>query len=422
MPSKSAVSRVLEIGGLRVDKAALQAHVMRPQNVVGVVSDPAFEPIAKSPKYNFTFAAGLLHELDVQGFGLTLQTALQNKVAGYVVRLQQGNNMILSEEWNWAQIPADGSEAWNGNVRMHVASCSKLITAMAMTRILNERQISFGTPIIGFLPTYWVKGPNINKITFRNLMTHTSGFDNGKDPTPCDFEFMKAKVAAGVQNIGTFNYQNMNFGLCRILLTTVLGEIAPGTEFGPAIIGASNDVAWDYLTIQFHAQYVQNYIFAPAGVSGATLDHPATDALAYDFPVTGKGWNSQELATMSGAVGWHMSAEEFLLVMKAFRRRGVIMSAAQAQEMLDNLFGIEEKVSTPIGPYYRRKGYWQGTGVKVEQSLVLFLPQDMELAVFVNSPIGPTPLEGVVFEALMSNLPFRDSALQRSSFIPPKLK
>ena len=94
-----------------------------------------------------------------------------------------------------------------GNVRMHVASCSKLITAIAMTRILNEKQISFDTPILAFLPTYWVKGPNIDKITFRNLMTHTSGFDNGNDPTPSDFEFMKAKVSAGVQNIGAFNYR-----------------------------------------------------------------------------------------------------------------------------------------------------------------------------------------------------------------------
>ena len=80
--------------------------------MVGVVSDPGFVPIAKRPKYNFTFVAGLLHELDVQGFAKSLQVALQDKVAGYVVRLQQGNNMILSAEWNWAQTPADGSEAW----------------------------------------------------------------------------------------------------------------------------------------------------------------------------------------------------------------------------------------------------------------------------------------------------------------------
>jgi hypothetical protein len=205
----------------------------------------------------------------------------------------------------------------------------------------------------------------------------------------------------------------MNFGLCRILLTTILGEIAPGTQFGPTIIGAPNDVAWDFLTIQFYAQYVQNYVFSPAGVLGATLDHPAADALAYDFPVSGKGWNSQGLATMSGGIGWHLSPEEFLGVLKAFRRGGVIMSAAQAQGMLDNMFGIEERGSTPIGPYYRRKGYWQ-SGTKVEQSLVYFLPQDMELAVFVNSPIGPTkePLEPVVLGALMANFPVNEAALR----------
>ena len=45
-----------------------------------------------------------------------------------------------------------------------------------MTRTLAAHNLPASTPIIDYLPTYWAKGPNIDKITFAELMTHTSGF------------------------------------------------------------------------------------------------------------------------------------------------------------------------------------------------------------------------------------------------------
>jgi len=298
---------------------------------------------------------------------------------------------------------------------MHVASCSKLITAIAMTRILNERQMSYDTPIIGFLPTYWAKGPNIDRITFRHLMTHTSGFDNGTN-SASDFEFMKSRVAAGVTAVGGFKYENMNFGLCRILIATILGDVPLGAIFSFPIIPDSNDVVWDYVTINSYMQYVQNYVFAPSGVTGPTLDHPSTDALAYDFPVSGNGWNSGDLTTMSGGAGWHMSADDLLCVMRTFRRKGSIMSPSQAQTMLDDGFGIDFATASPIGTVYMKKGYWQDASkMRVEQSLAYVLPRDMELVVLVNSPVGSSgqPIESIVNTAYLSNLSMRDSLLRR---------
>ena len=58
---------------------------------------------------------------------------------------------------------------------MHVASLSKIVTAIAMTRLLGEAGIPPSTPIIDYLPGYWVKGPNVDQITFADLLTHTCG-------------------------------------------------------------------------------------------------------------------------------------------------------------------------------------------------------------------------------------------------------
>src|SRR3569833_1514708 len=99
----------------------------------------------------------------------------------------------------------------------------------------------------------------------------------------------------------------MNFGLCRILLSTITGVLSTNAVFNIPFLSNFNDLVWDFATINGYSAYVNAHVFAPAGVSGPSLDHPNPDALAYNFPVNGNGWNSGNLASMSGGAGWHAS-------------------------------------------------------------------------------------------------------------------
>ena len=80
------------------------------------------------------------------------------------------------------------------------------------------------------------------------------------------------------------------------------------------------------------------------------------------------------------------------------RRRNTIVPATTAQYMLDNGLGIDQAVDTPAGKIYNKNGRWATECVgdtqdcKTEQSVAYFLPNGMELAIFVNSPIGPEEL------------------------------
>ena len=185
----------------------------------------------------------------------------------------------------------------------------------------QRQQLAYDTPIVGFLPSYWVKGPHVNTITFRQLMTHTSGLGiAGKSDS--DFELMKNRVAAGgAATPAPYMYQNMNFGLCRILIATINGNIAPGTIFNLPFISNSNDLLWDLITISVYTQYVQDHVFAPAGVSGPTLDHAAGDALAYSFPVQAAGWNSGDSEEHERRSGLAHVTDDMLTVMGTFRRK-----------------------------------------------------------------------------------------------------
>ena len=89
------------------------------------------------------YPAGLVH------VGMTaVARALTDQCAGYVLELRQNGAQIASQAWNYAiNGSAEGqrvsppavlpSLAWDTGIRMHVASCSKMITAIALTKLLS---------------------------------------------------------------------------------------------------------------------------------------------------------------------------------------------------------------------------------------------------------------------------------------------
>ena len=373
--------RVTLPSGFSFDRTAANAHVMQPAHTQGVISSRGLEEGTRlKPQIA---PAGVTLGFNTDGFVAALNAALADNTAGYVMQLRQHGQPITSAQVNLAKRPSDGSESWSQTVRMHVASVSKLITAIAMTRTLAAHNLPASTKIIDYLPTYWTKGPNIDKITFAQLMTHTSGFRvNGSDMS---FPTMKALIGGGVTsaNLGVYSYQNTNFGICRILLPVMNGAIAAGTTF-PA---PTEDQTWDFITVNAYADYVAQHLYTPAGVVGPTLTHPDPDALAYTFP-PGTGWNSGDLTTESGGAGWHMSVDDLLDMMGCFRRQSTIMLPAAAQAMLDDGFGIDLIENTNLGKLYNKNGFWVSGAGQTEQSLAYFLPRDMELVVLANSPIG----------------------------------
>ena len=171
------------------------------------------------------------------------------------------------------------------------------------------------------------------------MFTHKSGFVTGGSAT--DYATMKSKVAAGVAGVGNYDYENMNFGLCRLLIATVSGAVAKSTTYAPSYL---NDAFWDLNTLNAYRSYLQAKVFTPSGVANAGFEPLAStpDALAYPFPVGAtKGWNSGDLKTVAGGAGWRLSINELLNVMNHVRRKGTIMTATKAQYMLDNYFGID---------------------------------------------------------------------------------
>ena len=329
---------------------------------------------------------------------------------------------IATLEWNWAKTPVDGGLGFNLSRQMHVASVSKLMTGIGITRMINllsglAMPAGFDAKIVDFLPDYWKKGwtnavtTGLSKITFRHLLTHRAGFpsDAVKGGLPMTFPLMKQRVAEYSGTVGgATQYSNFNYSLCRILMPVLNGNIPANTLFWSGI-PSLEDAFWDMNTISAYKKILNESVFAPSGVTNATLGHPTDAALAYRFPAGDEhGWNSGDLAASAGGDGWHMSVREVLNVMGTFRRAGTIVwDPALAQRMLDDDIGVDDtgKVLTGAGMVYCKNGLWQDSlNGRTEQCVAYFLPEDMELVVFANSPILPKGSTApLFFRSLVTN-------------------
>jgi hypothetical protein len=126
---RQALDRFLaeNVKGVSVDAQAVLAHVIRPpyrassyRGTEGTrVRFTPLPPPGLQPYY-----------LDVPTFQIALDTALKDVVAGYVAQLRQSGQILFTSAWQHAKRPQDGSERWTPDVQMHVASVSKLMTAM----------------------------------------------------------------------------------------------------------------------------------------------------------------------------------------------------------------------------------------------------------------------------------------------------
>ncbi len=200
--------------GLSIAEA--ESHVIEPDNVRGIKIEDgvsAAERTITIPRSATSAEAGPgTPTLDVAKFGQKMHAALKDSTAGYTLQVRKNGATIYNLQSQWAKQPIDGSTGWTGDRAMHVASVSKFLTALGMVKTLDAKGISYDAKIAPYLPTSWAKGNNIEKISFRNLLTHTSGFSTGGSST--SYSFMRDKVAAGVPTVGGYDYENMNFGLC----------------------------------------------------------------------------------------------------------------------------------------------------------------------------------------------------------------
>jgi CubicO group peptidase (beta-lactamase class C family) len=323
----------------------------------------------------------------------TLDGSLRNQGFGYSFIVMRKND-IVGEGYGGYQarrIEQGGEKLVSLDTKMQAASMTKTITSVAFLKLAAEKGIKTSDPIMAYLPASWTKGPNVDKITFRDLLLHRSGIVGLNDVCQNGaflenvYSGLLSLIQKGVRtdNRGRQCYQNANYGMFRVLIPSILGYKFTG-----------DDQTDDLETRKIYEDYIQANVFAKLGVNSEEIfvNSSLSPVYGYDHPYTegGFGFDPGDFRNTAGGYGLYLSAREAAKIYAGlFSTSDVsVLSAALKDSVLTAGLGSYSTV-TPQGKFSYHDGWWQiglGTGrAKGFRSLWMKCPDDLTVVIFTNA-------------------------------------
>lgn len=325
-----------------------------------------------------------------QQLAKTLTDSLQGRDIGYGFAIYEGSTLSTSGAGGPQSRAADpeGLRPFTLDTKMHIASISKTIATMAFVQLMAQKGIRSTDRIAAYLPPSWTKGPNIDRITFRQLLTHRSGIIGLTDRclngafNENIYSGLKQLIAKGVTtaNLGQYCYQNANVGLFRVLIPALNGYVFTG-----------DDATDNQQTQQQYVAFVQQNVFGKVNLSNIVTTFPAgSPTYGYSYPYTGAaGWNPGNFAQTVGAYGWYMTPREagtlFATVLSS-PDQSVLTTAFKDSLLLNNMGCF--RVSTSVGEIAYHDGWWYfDTNVPYRgfRSIWMKFPNNLTAVLFTNS-------------------------------------
>lgn len=315
-------------------------------------------------------------EVNTDWMGAYISSVLQDQVVGYAYVINKEGQIVKSGAEGFARTPDDGNIAMSINSRSFIASVTKQITAIATIKILHDAGLSIDTPINNYLPDEWNSGTdfsNLGNLTFRHLMTHTTGwgqyfdlikaFDDtySLDNWGNDWDGLQFVVSNGASPGATSSYKNANYALLRVLLPEIWVQMgaAPYTEVTKKNHGS------------MFLAYIQQNIFIPIGINNVTcwVQPGYEEALAYSKDFVEQGGHAFELSIYDcgGNSGLRLSAYELARYLAYLRHGEEIISAQQLNLANQNLLGWDN--TDGDGMYWKGGGYYADYVIELENEL-----------------------------------------------------
>lgn len=275
------------------------------------------------------------------------------------------------------------------STRIHVASFSKSITAIAIAKLVEQKKLKWDDRVKSFLPSYWKLHPGFEELTVLDLVTMKSGLDGPLNAVSSHSDSLRKIMKRGPdpKKRGEFNYQNTSYGLLRIVIGYATGyrELRPAAD--SAVVGI--------VTAKMYKAFISENLLSPAGISSA--DCNITDlepAFQYPFPyanesgeLTGEG----DLSEYAGGFGWYLSAMGAAKLINATFVDKKILSENTLAELFKIQFPFRIRQNS-LGEYFASGGDWghptNDNGWRGIHAYYYCFPENVVVTVFVNSGEG----------------------------------
>jgi CubicO group peptidase (beta-lactamase class C family) len=334
--------------------------------------------------WNKNYRLGVLVTDHVEALNVNeMARGINSRLAANVVGFSAGlatAGYATSTAAGLARTATNGSRASSAGARLNIASVNKTITAVGVLQCLAARGLTIDSTVHQYLPSDWTRGPNIRSITFRELLTHRSGFRIGSEK----YADIKKQVEAGVTltDKTTAVYRNENFAIFRIVIPYLDGFSEAGVT--------DKDIA----TSNWYLSYVNRRIFAPCGIATVRAKpETSNQTLCYPFPagnVGGTDWG--DWTTLTGGGCLNVSANELATFLKTLRETNVLLTPQQRQAMIDNDLGWQGHTPVRHGQVSSHGGFlWAPTpsnGQIQLNTVICSFSSGVHASVLVNSRIG----------------------------------
>ena len=344
------------------------------------------------------------------------------KVPGAALAVAREGRLVYARGFGWAD--REGKQPVRPDALFRIASVSKPITAVAVLKLVDRGKLKLSDRVFDIVkgPPHLAAGakvdPNLRKITVRQVLRHSGGWDHGRSGDPM---FMSVRIAEALGVDPPAGAKDV----IRYMMGRPL-DFVPGTKhvysnFGYCVLGRVIEAAGGL----GYEQYVRREVLAPLGITrmriGRTLPAGRADGeVRYYDGAGGKGWgvlaavSGQRVArpygtwyleAMDAHGGWIASAVDLVRFACALDdpKRSGLLSGESVTAMFarpSGLGGYDEKgkardayyamgwMVRPVG----REGKantWHAGGLPGTSSLLVRRHDGLHWAVLFNARRGP---------------------------------
>lgn len=368
--SKKAISFVIALIGVVVAVFILTRFTYTPESQVESEPEVPVVPI------NILIDNTMSSFEQTESFDRAIRSFMRKwEIAGASFALMRNDSLLYAKGYGYAN-KADSIECDVNHV-FRVASISKLLTATAIMKLVEQEHISLDSQVFGeegilcdsmFLD---VKYKNLEQITVEHLLRHTAGFSSPVgDPA-----FSNASVARVLDKQLPLSVDDMVLYAIQNRLRTRPGGSYNYSNLGYVVLGKIVEVV---STIDYES-YLKDSILAPVGCYdmyiGKNFSHErnpneveyyevkeAEPVEAYDGSgmLTMKSNGGNNVTLLGGAGGWVASPVELLKFVASIDGNGVQEDILEEETIRTMTY--DSKEDKPIGWAIVRSDDWLRSG------------------------------------------------------------
>ena len=303
---------------------------------------------------------------------------------------------------------------YTSGVRQDIGSCSKLMTALLVIKVLERNSLSIEEKVWKYCPSYFKPSADFKKVTFRDLLAHTSGvIKHGNHPnTKGQLADMQDCYENGIYDatdintivngplpgkylatkpFGQYAYSNAGYGVCRVALPYLVA-----IKENPELLQTLKNAEGNYDQINravatAFRSLLRTEVFLPAGLTWHNYidlkawGSPTNELTKYYNPSSPQpptsddddwepasnivnpnlaGSNNGNSFLASGSGGLYMNADEVAQVVAAMRANKIvkyeIVELMKLGDGKGNQMGFDNGTAGKHGTYYHKNGSGSG--------------------------------------------------------------